>query len=57
MLYNVKFSIYNEFVNITSFNTLRIPTIDEVGKFDIRRDGTKIKVERGWFRKKWSLQL
>ena len=51
---NIKYNIQNEFINIHNFNTPEDWTIIDFKQRDIR-EGTKLKVEKGFVRKNWSM--
>jgi len=55
---SLAYSCVNEYVNITGFDTPRTPEQGEMTTIDIRAPTAgKVKVQRGYFRKKWSMTL
>ena len=53
-IHNIKYEIQDEFINIYNFNTTEDWTILDFKQRDIR-EGTKLKVEKGFGRKNWSM--
>ena len=51
---NINYNIYNDDINITWFKCAREPTDDEYCNYDIR-NGNKISVRPGYFRRSWKL--
>lgn len=54
-IHNIKYNIENEFINIQNFSTSENWTILDFKQRDIR-EGTKLKVEKGFIRKNWSMR-
>jgi len=55
---SLAFNCADEYVNITEFETPRTPELGEMSAIDIRSPyAGKVRVQRGYFRKKWSLSL
>ena len=52
---NLKYTIQNEFINISNFTCDMDPNEQEFYTYDIRR-GSKIKVPQGFNRRVWSIK-
>ena len=54
LIRGIKYTIHDEDINISSFTCGREPTSDEYSNYDIR-NGNKISVHQGYFRRSWKL--
>ena len=54
LITGIKYKISDEYINISSFTCDREPTRDEYANYDIR-NGNRISVQQGYFRRSWKL--
>ncbi len=54
LIRGIKYTIKDDCINISSFTCGREPTRDEYANYDIR-NGNKISVQQGYFRRSWKL--
>ena len=54
LIRGIKYTIHDEDINISSFTCDREPTRDEYANYDIR-NGNRISVQQGYFRRSWKL--